>query len=111
VLLPGTLTPSGSTATFFYEPRGSNRIAGMIWTIDSSFELTWKLPKDTQFGFRGEAFNITDRQQKTAVNNEVWCNTTATAACNTAVNNFSKATARGSFQGPRTFRLSGIFRF
>lgn len=112
VLLPGTLTPSGQTAAYFYEERGANRIdGGLVWTIDTAFELTWRLARNSQFGFKGEAFNVTDRQEKTAVNNTVWCNTTATAACQTAVNNFSKATARGSFQGPRTFRLSGIFRF
>jgi hypothetical protein len=111
VLLPGTLTPSGFTATYFYEERGSNRLAGLNWTMDGSFELTWKLPKDTQFGFRGEAFNLTNRQTQTAVNSEQWCNSAANATCTTSINNFGLATARGSFQTPRTFRLTGIFRF
>ena len=36
---------------------------------------------------------------------------TANATCAAAVANYGKATARGSFQTPRRYRISAIFRF
>jgi hypothetical protein len=110
VLLPGTTT-SAATATYNYEPLGSDRVSGLEWTADTSLEATWRLRGRTNVGLKAEAFNVTNREEKIRADNFTWCNTTSTAACQTAVNNFGKATARGSFQEPRRFRLSAIFRF
>jgi hypothetical protein len=111
VLTPGTLTNFGPTATYFYDERGSDPLEGMQWFVDGSVELTWRGPTSSQFGIRGEAFNVTNRQAKVASNNTAFCGSTAAAACATAVQNYGKASARGSFQPPRQFRLSAIIRF
>lgn len=110
VLLPGTLSPFAA-ATYFYEERGASPLEGLEWYLDNSVELTWRGPARTQVGFKGEIFNITNREAQTQNNNTAWCGTTATAACATAVQNFGKANARGAFQQPRRYRISAIFRF
>ncbi len=111
VLRPGTLTNAGPTAVYLYEPLGSDRIDGIAWFLDTSLEVTWQFVSRAQAGLRAELFNITNEQEKIAVNNSVWCNTTATAACATAVERYGTATARGSFQAPRSVRFSAIVRF
>ena len=111
VLLPGTLLNQGSTATYFYNERGSDPVDGLEWYVDGSLEVTWRGPARTQVGFKGEAFNVTNREEKIISNNTAFCGTSATAACATAVDNYGKATARGSFQTPRRYRVSAIFRF
>ena len=80
-------------------------------TSTDSLELIWRAPGSTQIGLKGEAFNLTNREEKTQSNNFAFCGATANQACVDAVNNFGKATARGSFQRPRNFRISAIFRF
>lgn len=111
VLLPGTLTNAGPTATYFYNERGSDPVSGLQWFVDNSIELTWRGPSTSQVGIKGEIFNVTNREDKIANNNTAWCGSTANAACQTAVDSFGKATARGSFQTPRQYRISMIFRF
>ena len=111
VLTPGTLNNFGPTATYFYNERGSDPVPGMQWTLDNSVEVTWMGPRRTQVGFKGEIFNVTNQEAKTISNNTAFCDSTAVAACATAVLNYGKAGARGSFQTPRTFRVSAIFRF
>lgn len=117
VLLPGTLTNQGSTATYFYNERGSDPLDGMEWFLDTSFEATWKIAGTHNAGFKAEIFNITDRQEKLRSNNVVWCGSASSTACQTAIDNFGKATARTSFRGglagtsPRAFRFSAIYRF
>ncbi len=111
VLLPGTLLNQGATATYFYNARGSDPVDGLEWYVDGSLEVTWRGPARTQVGFKGEAFNVTNREEKIISNNTAFCGSTATAACATAVANYGKATARGSFQTPRRYRVSAIFRF
>ncbi len=111
VLTPGTLNNFGPTATYFYNERGEDQLDGLEWYVDSSVEVTWRGPARTQVGFKGEAFNLTNREAQTQSNNTAFCGTTATAACATAVANFGKATARGSFQQARRYRVSAIFRF
>ena len=98
VLLPGTLTNAGPTATYFYNERGSDQLSGIEWYLDGSIELIWRAPGSTQIGLKGEAFNLTNREEKTQSNNFAFCGSTANQACVDAVNNFGKATARGSFQ-------------
>jgi hypothetical protein len=111
VLLPGTQTNAGPTATYFYNERGTDQLDGLQWFFDNSIELTWRGPSTTQVGVKGEIFNVTNREDKIANNNTAWCGATANAACQTAVDSFGKATARGSFQTPRQYRISAIFRF
>ncbi len=117
VLLPGTTTNQGSTATYYYNERGSDPVEGMEWFMDTSFEGTWKIAGTHNAGFRAEIFNITNRQEKLRSNNVVWCGSASSAACTTAIDNYGKATARTSFRGgvagttPRAFRFSAIYRF
>lgn len=111
VLRPGTLTNAGPTATYFYEERGSFALDGMEWLTDLSAELTWRVAGTYQAGFKTEFFNLTNREEKIISNNTVWCNSDTGTGCATARANYGKATARGSFQAPRRFRFSAIFRF
>lgn len=111
VLVPGTTTNSGRTATYFYEERGSFQLPGLENYIDFSTEATWRIASTYQAGLKAEIFNLFDNQEKTINNNVAWCGSSATAACATAVNNFGKASARGSYLAPRRFRFSLIFRF
>jgi outer membrane receptor protein involved in Fe transport len=117
VLLPGTLTNSGETATYFYNERGADPVDGIEWYLDTSVEATWRFYNTAQAGFRAEIFNITDRQEKLRSNNVVWCGSEAGAGCGTAIANYGKATSRGSFRGgltgttPRQYRFSLLFRF
>ena len=111
VLVPGTTTNSGQTATYFYEPRGNFELGGLENYLDFATELTWRIAGTNQAGFKAEIFNLFDNQEKTISNNVAWCGTTANAACTTAVANFGTATARGSFLAPRRFRFSMIYRF
>ncbi len=111
VLLPGTTSNSGATATYFYNERGADQLDGMEIYVDGSLELTWRAPGSTQIGIKGEAFNLTSREGKTQSNNTAFCGITTSTDCANAVNNYGKATARGSFQQPRRFRISMIFRF
>ena len=83
----------------------------MAWTADLNFEATYQLAKTSQFGVRAEVFNITDRQEKIAVNSTLYCNSASSAGCTTNLATFGMATARGSFQTPRQLRLTGVFRF
>jgi hypothetical protein len=102
---------SSSTATYFYNARGSDRL-DPTYTLDTSLEATVRLWL-VEVGVKGEVFNITDQQEQTAVNNVVFCaNTTnPTAACTTARDRYGTATARGSFQAPRNYRLTTLIRF
>ena len=117
VLRPGTLTNAGPTAIYFYNERGDDPLDGMEWVLDTAFEAVWRIAGTNQAGFKAEIFNITDRQEKLRSNNVVWCGSAATAACQTAIDNFGKATARTSFRGglagtfPRAYRFSLIYRF
>ncbi|MDQ3488043.1 MAG: carboxypeptidase regulatory-like domain-containing protein [Acidobacteriota bacterium] len=117
VLLPGTVTNQGSTATYYYNERGSDPIEGMEWFLDTALEATWKIAGTHNAGFKAEVFNVTDRQEKLRSNNVVWCGSGSSAACQTAIDNFGKATARTAFRGgvagtsPRAYRFSLIYRF
>jgi outer membrane receptor protein involved in Fe transport len=111
VLRPGTTTNSGQTSTYFYEERGAFQLEGLENFVDFAAEGTWRIGGTHQAGVKMEIFNLTDNQEKTINNNVSWCGTTSTAACSTAVNNFGKASARGSFLAPRRYRFSLIYRF
>jgi hypothetical protein len=111
VLRPGT-TSRVAGATYFYDERGSEEL-DPVWTVDSSLELTFRLFNLVEMGAKGEVFNVFDEQEQIQVNNTVFCGNTVnpSAACTTARNNFGKATARGSFQPPRTYRATFLVRF
>ena len=117
VLLPGTDINQGATATYYYNERGSDPVEGMEWFMDTSFEAAWKIGGTHNAAFRAEIFNITDRQEKMRSNNVVWCGAASNTTCETAINNYGKATARTAFRGgvagtsPRAFRFSAIYRF
>jgi hypothetical protein len=110
VLQPGTTNVIDS-ATYFYEERGAFQVEGLENYLDFSSELTWRIASTHQAGFKAEIFNLFDNQEKIINNNTAFCGHTNTATCTTAVNNFGKATARGSFLAPRRFRFSLIYRF
>jgi hypothetical protein len=117
VLLPGTLTNSGNTATYYYNERGADPVDGMEWFLDTSVEGTWRIYSTAQAGFRVEVFNITDRQEQLRSNAFVWCGSDAGTGCADARANFGKANSRTSFRGgltgtnTRSYRFSAIFRF
>jgi hypothetical protein len=111
VLLPGTVTNAGPTANYFYNERGADPLEGLQWFVDTSVEVTWRGPSTTQVGVKGEVFNLTNREEKIISNNTAFCGSTANPACQAPVDNYGKATARGSFQTPRQYRVSAIFRF
>lgn len=100
-----------TTRGYNYEAPGSNRVEGMDDQLDTSFEATLRPYRSTELGFKAEAFNVLNNEEKVGVGSTIWCESTATAACNTARTNFGLATARGHFKTPRTFRFSAIFRF
>jgi hypothetical protein len=119
VLLPGTTTNQGATATYFYNERGADPVPGMEWYLDTAVEATWRMIDTVQTGFKFEIFNITNRQEQLRSNNLVWCNSDVGAGCADARANFGKATSRASFRGglaspptfTRSYRFSAIFRF
>jgi hypothetical protein len=102
---------TAASASYFYEPRGSSPVEGLTNYIDFATEGTWRIASTHQAGVKVEIFNITNNQEKWQSNNTAWCGQTNTTACQTAVNNFGKATARGAFYQPRAFRFSLIYRF
>ena len=111
VLRPGTTTSSGQTLVYRYEDRGAFELDGLENYVDFAAEATWRVAGTHQAGFKAEAFNLTNNEEKTINNNVAWCNSTASAACTTAIANFGKASARGSFLTPRRYRFSLIYRF
>ncbi len=111
VLRPGTLTNAGPTATYLYEKLGSSPIDGMAWFVDTAVELTWRIARTYQAGFKAEVFNLVNEEMQLTTSNTAWCGSDAGAGCAAARQNFLKATARGQFQQPRRFRFSAIFRF
>jgi hypothetical protein len=110
VLLPGTLSSSGQTLTYFYAPRGTDRIAGLAKNLDLSLEATRSAGRG-QFGMKLDVFNVLNTEDKIGVNNTAWCASTATAACQSAVAAYGTATTRGSFQVPRTYRVTFLIRY
>ncbi|HEY0787412.1 MAG TPA: TonB-dependent receptor [Thermoanaerobaculia bacterium] len=100
---------TSQSLTYYYEGFGSERIDA-FWSADTSLEATYNVWRDIELGGRVDVFNVTDQQEQTTVNSSTWCNANTTT-CQTQRNNFGKATARGSFQAPRSFRVTGLIRF
>jgi hypothetical protein len=110
VLLPNG-SPSGQTQTYFYEPRGSERVDGMLFELDLSVEAAVRSYRRAEVGFKFDVFNLFNDESKVNVNNTAWCNSTGSAACQTAVSTFGTATSRGSFNVPRTIRFTFLVRY
>jgi len=108
VLTPGTTTSAGRTLTYFYGHPATERLDSNF-SVDASSELTFDV-FGGELGVKLEAFNVTDQQEQVAINNGTWCEA-ATAACQTLRDRHGKATARGSFQAPRSFRATALIRF
>ncbi len=100
-----------TTMTYFYEPRGSDRVDGLLFNTDFSLEATMRAIDRSRVGVKFDAFNLFNNEEKITASNTAWCNSTATTACQTTVNNFGKATARGAFAAPRTYRVTVLFRY
>ena len=111
VLLPGTLSASGVTQTYNYEGVGSERIDGLLFVADLAIEASYRAAKRSEVGMKFETFNLFNNEEKLAVNNTAWCNATTAGTCTTARANFGTATARASFQTPRTIRMMFFVRF
>lgn len=112
ILLPGTTTRSGLTATYWYEKLGEHRLPSTYY-VDSSIEATYRIWKSVEFGAKGEIFNAFNRQDKLGVTFTAYCADAASTntTCKTQRERFGKATARGNFRGPRGFRLTALLRF
>ena len=97
--------------TYFYEGQGSDRLPNW-WNLSTSFEATYRL-MGVDLGAKLDIFNIFNRQTKIAVNNTTWCDNTTnpSSSCQTAINNFGKATARGSYLAPRNYQVTALVRF
>jgi hypothetical protein len=100
-----------ATIAYWYEPRGTQRIPGLVDVVDLNLEAAWRGPKTSQIGLRFETFNLFNNEEKINVSNTTWCESTATTACATAVTNFGTATSRGAFQAPRTYRATLVVRY
>jgi len=110
VLTPGTNSNSGQSLTYFYTPRGTDRVSGFTDQFDFALEAAYHGFQKTYVGVKFEIFNLFNNEEKTNVNNQAWCNATTTATCTTAVNTFGTATARASFLAPSTYRISFLIR-
>ncbi len=103
----------GPTEVYYYDPRG-NETTPSIYEIDTSLEATFTVWRSVELGLKGEIFNVTDIQRPVTANNLNWCGDTtqpANSACSVARATFGTATARNSFQAPRTYRLTALVRF
>lgn len=100
-----------STMAYWYDPRGSERIPGLLNITDVNVVASWRGPSTTSVGIQFETFNLFNNEEKINVSNTTWCDSTATAACATAVDNFGTATTRAAFQAARTYRVSLVFRY
>lgn len=113
VLIPGMVRNAGPTETYFYEPRGAETTP-WIYRIDTSLEAVFPIQHAVELGVKGEIFNVTDVQRQINVNNLNWCDDAAaapTTQCAISRATFGTATARGSFQAPRNYRLTALVRF
>src|SRR4029079_9096356 len=99
------------TLTYFYEPRGTDRIPGLSKTIDTSVEATRRLSGRSGIGIRLDVFNLLNSQDKIGVNNTSWCASAATASCQAAVAVYGTATTSGAFATPRTYLVSIVMRY
>jgi hypothetical protein len=110
VLQPNSMIPSGQTLTYYYDPRGTDRVPGLAATFDVAVEGAARVGR-SQAGVKLDIFNVLSSESKVSVNNTAWCNSTVDVACGTLVDNYGLATSRGSFQAPRMIRLTFLVRW
>jgi carboxypeptidase family protein len=111
-----SLTPIGSTYTYFYDPRGTSRTPS-TYQLDFSLEASFLPIGNTsvplvagpvELGVRGEIFNVTN-QQKVARNDLI--SLTPNFALSNPFQYFGQPTSRGALQTPRSYRVSAFVRF
>lgn len=110
---PASTCLGGPAETFFYDARGTE-VTPMIYEIDTSLEATFTVWRTVELGLKAEVFNVTNVQKQVVANNLTWCGDATqapTTSCSIARANFGAATARGSFQAPRAYRLTALLRF
>jgi hypothetical protein len=110
VLQPNSMVPSGQTLTYYYDPRGTDRVPGLAATFDVSVEGVGRMGR-SQAGVKLDIFNVLSSESKINVNNTAWCNSTVDVACGDLVDHYGLATSRGSFQAPRAIRLTFLVRW
>jgi hypothetical protein len=103
--------PQFAQMSYFYEPRGTDRIKGLANYIDLALELSWRSYQQLDVGLKFETFNLFNNEEKIAVTNSTWCVATETDACRANIANYGTATTRGSFQSPRGFRGTFLVRY
>ena len=101
--------PTGTPATYFFDPRGSSRTPS-TYELDFSLEAAFRPLGGTQvpliagpveIAVRGEVYNVTN-QQKVALNTGI-----------SLLPNqfFGDPTTRGALQTPRRYQVSAVVRF
>jgi outer membrane receptor protein involved in Fe transport len=101
-----------TTRGYNYEEPGANILEGLNDQLDGSFEVTFRPYRTSEVGLKAEAFNVLNNEEKIGVGSSNWCSESVNStACNSARDTFGRATARGNFKTPRTYRFSAIFRF
>ncbi len=113
VLYPGTTTSAGPTTAYLYEAKGAEALPS-IYQIDMSLEATFTVWRTVELGTKFEAFNVTNQQKQTLVNNTTWCNDATqapTSSCAVSRATFGTATSRASYQAPRAYRFTALMRF
>ncbi len=95
-------TPSnhGYTFTYFFEKRGSHRLPD-YYQLNFALEAVFKPWGPIEVGVKGEVFNVTNQQTQTG----------CSGGCLNPGANFGYPTSRGSFQSPRSYRLTALARF
>ncbi|HUP66290.1 MAG TPA: TonB-dependent receptor [Thermoanaerobaculia bacterium] len=109
VINPVTGAVTGNTITYYYDGFGSERLDD-IWQLDTAIEATYRIFADVELGLKGEVFNVTDQQEALVASQTTWCNAD-TATCATQRQRHGMQTARGAYQLPRSFRITGLIRF
>ncbi|HSN67951.1 MAG TPA: hypothetical protein VLV48_01815, partial [Thermoanaerobaculia bacterium] len=102
-------TASDQNYTYYYEGRGSERLPD-LWSIDTSVEATWNFWRDMEFGVKGEIFNVADQQEQISTSTTTWTNADTPAGATTR-SRHGLPSARGHFQSPRSYRVTGLIRF
>ena len=93
-------------------PEGRAKVTGRaMYVADLSVEGAFRPAKAMRVGVRAEVFNMLNTQSQIDVNNTAFCASTSSPACLAAVETLGSATSRGSFLGPRTYRLSVVVRY
>ncbi|HEY6930738.1 MAG TPA: TonB-dependent receptor [Thermoanaerobaculia bacterium] len=111
-----SLTPIGSTYTYFYDPRGVSRTPS-TYELDFSLEAVFRPIGNTQvplvagpieLGVRGEIFNVTNQQK---VFRSDLVSTTPNFNLSNPFQYYGQPVSRDALQVPRTYRVTALVRF